>query len=343
MKNLARIIPIIGLILISCMSMAQSTLVDVTKTYPNIKTIEVNSGWLDVTYTGAIGTEVKVEALLQSTDTNQDIVFITVGDVLKITHKKTGSGSSWSKFNKGYIKITGPESIKLNLVSTSGTVNLTQIAADKTFIKMTSGQTNAQKIKGDLSIKSTSGTIYLDDIIGNIDSELTSGQFNAQIIKGNISIKSTSGTIVLDDIAGNINAQLTSGKAKIMNVKGNVDYNSTSGSLNAMDVTGELNAGLTSGNVRVQNIQSLGNIRFTSGSFRAENSGLGPKTYFSGTSGSFRLQTSSNLKSFNYSLQASSGSLKVGDIYKSKSLEINNGSSTWIKGSIYSGSISIEN
>lgn len=307
MKTIARIIPIIGLILISCMSIAQNTLVDVTKSYPNIKTIEVNSGWLDVTYTGGIGTEVKVEALLQSTDTNQDIVFMTVGDVLKITHKKTGNSSSWSKFNKGYIKITGPESIKLNLVSTSGTVNLTQITADKTFIKMTSGQTNAQKIKGDLSIKSTSGTI------------------------------------VLDDIAGNINAQLTSGQAKIMNVRGNVDYNSTSGSLNAMDIAGELNAALTSGSARVQNIQTLGNLKFTSGSFRAENSGLGAKTYFSGTSGSFRVQTSSNLKSFNYSLQASSGSLKVGDVSKSKSLEINNGSSSWIKGSISSGSISIEN
>lgn len=307
MKTIARIIPIIGLILISCISLAQNTLVDVTKSYPNIKTIEVNSGWLDVIYTGGIGTEVKVEALLQSTDTNQDIVFMTVGDVLKITHKKTGSGSSWSKFNKGYIKITGPESIKLNLVSTSGTVNLTQIAADKTFIKITSGEINAQKIKGNLSIKSTSGTIYLDDIAGNIDTELTSGQ------------------------------------AKIMNVRGNVDYNSTSGSLNAIDIAGELNAALTSGSARVQNIQTLGNLRFTSGSFKAENSGLGPKTYFNGTSGSFRVQTTSNLKSFNYSLQASSGSLKVGDVTKSKSLEINNGSSTWIKGSISSGSISIEN
>jgi hypothetical protein len=307
MKKLARIIPIIGLILISCMSVAQNTLVDVTKSYPNIKTIEVNSGWLDVAYTGGIGTEVKVEAFLQSTDTNQDIVFMTVGDVLKITHKKTGNASSWSKFNKGYIKITGPESIQLNLSSTSGTVHLTQINSDETFIKITSGEINAQKIKG------------------------------------NLSIKSTSGTIVLDDIAGNINAQLTSGQAKIMNVTGNVDYNSTSGSLNAMDIAGELNAALTSGSARVQNVQTLGNLRFTSGSFRAENSGLGPKTYFSGTSASFRIQTSSNLKSFNYSLQASSGSLKVGEVSKSKSLEINNGSSSWIKGSISSGSISIEN
>ena len=307
MKTITRIIPIIGLILISCMSLAQNTLVDVTKSYPNIKTIEVNSGWLDVSYTGGIGTEVKVEAFLQSTDTNQDIVFMTVGDVLKITHKKNGNASSWSKFNKGYIKITGPESIKLNLGSTSGTVNLTQVTSDETFIRVTSGEINAQKIKG------------------------------------NISIKSTSGTIVLDDIAGNINAQLTSGQAKIMNVKGNVDYNSTSGSLNAMDIAGELNAALTSGSARVQNIQTLGNLRFTSGSFRAENSSLGPKTYFNGTSGSFKVQTTSNLKSFNYSLQASSGSLKVGEVAKSKSLEINNGSSNWIKGSISSGSISIEN
>lgn len=307
MIKISKIPLAIALTLLHYLSMAQTTLVDVTKTYPNIKTIEVNGNWLDISYTGGISADVKVEALLQSTDTYQDIVFMTIGEVLKISHKKSSSNASWNKFNKGYIKITGPESIKLNLVSTTGTVNLIQIAADNTLINMTSGEINAQKIKGDLTINSTSGSIRLYDI------------------------------------AGNIKANMTSGQGKIMNVKGSVDYNSTSGTLNAMDITGELNVGLTSGSARVQNIQTLGNIRFTSGSFRAENVGLDPKTTFNGSSGSFRIQTSSNLKSFNYSLKSSSGSLKVGDLTKSKSLEINNGSTKWIRGSISSGSISIEN
>lgn len=307
MRNVSKIFLAITLMLIPYLSKAQNTLVDVSKSYPNIKIIEVNGGWLDISYTGGIGTEVKVEALLQSTDTNQDIVFMTVGDMLKISHKKTSSSSSWNKFNKGYIKITGPESIKLSLISTSGSINLTQATSDETFIKITSGEINVQKIKGKLITKCSSGTIYLNEILGDIDTQLTSGQ------------------------------------AKIINVQGNVYYNSTSGSLVAMDITGELNAALTSGSARVEDIQTLGKLRFTSGSFRAKNSGLGPKTHFSGTSGSFRVQTSSNLKSFNYSLQASSGSLKVGELTKSKSLEINNNSSNWIRGSISSGSITIEN
>ncbi|NVJ46100.1 MAG: DUF4097 family beta strand repeat protein, partial [Cytophagia bacterium] len=87
----------------------------------------------------------------------------------------------------------------------------------------------------------------------------------------------------------------------------------------------------------------LGTLKFTSGSIRAEEAGLGPNTSFSGSSGNFKIQTYSSLQDFNYDLSSSSGSLKVGDRKTSKKLEIDNGSDSWIKGRITSGSISIEN
>ncbi len=297
----------LALILLAGVSFAQNALVDAKKNYPNIKKIEVDGGWLEVSYQGGSGSAVEVEAYLESNDTDQDIIFVTIGDVLKITHERKQNNYDWNSKNKGYIKISGPTEIALDLRSSSGSMTVANVSNESTILKVSSGRISASEIKGNLSIKASSGSLNVDGVDGNV-------------------------------VAG-----VTSGNAEIMNVKGNVDYESTSGSLTADQITGELNVALTSGNAKLTNIGALGSLKFTSGNIRTENSGLGPNTRLNGTSGSFRIQTSSDLKAFNFSLSASSGNLKVGGINTGKTLEIDNGAASWVRGSISSGNITIEN
>ncbi len=297
----------LALILLAGVSFAQNVLVDAKKNYPNIKKIEVDGGWLEVSYQGVSGSAVEVEAYLQSNDSDQDIIFVTIGDVLKITHERKQNNYDWNSKNKGYIKIFGPTEIALDLRSSSGSMTVANVSNESTILKVSSGRISASDIKGDLSIKASSGSLNVDGVDGNV-------------------------------VAG-----VTSGNAEIMNVKGNVDYESTSGSITADEISGELSVALTSGNAKLTNIGALGSLKFTSGNIRAENSGLGPNTRLNGTSGSFRIQTSSDLKAFNFSLSASSGNLKVGGINTGKTLEIDNGAASWVRGSISSGNITIEN
>lgn len=297
----------LALILLAGVSFAQNVLVDAKKNYPNIKKIEVDGGWLEVSYQGGSGSAVEVEAYLQSNDSDQDIIFVTIGDVLKITHERKQNNYDWNSKNKGYIKISGPTEIALDLRSSSGSMTVANVSNESTILKVSSGRISASDIKGDLSIKASSGSLNVDGVDGNV-------------------------------VAG-----VTSGNAEIMNVKGNVDYESTSGSITADEISGELSVALTSGNAKLTNIGALGSLKFTSGNIRAENSGLGPNTRLNGTSGSFRIQTSSDLKAFNFSLSASSGNLKVGGINTGKTLEIDNGAASWVRGSISSGNITIEN
>ncbi|MFT4857810.1 MAG: lia operon protein LiaG [Algoriphagus sp.] len=308
MKNLTKIFTLsLGLLLLATLSYAQNVIVDSNKSYSNIKSIEVNGGWLDVTYEGGSGSEVKVEAYLESNETNQDIVFVTLGDVLKISHERNNNNYSWNSKNKGYIKITGPKEVALQLRNSSGSIVVNNVSNDETQLKVSSGKISASAIDGNLDIQATSGSLKIEGIKGDV-------------------------------IAG-----VTSGNADIFNVTGDVKYKSTSGSLDAENIAGEINISLTSGNARLNTIGSLGSLRFTSGNIRAENAGLGDHTSFEGTSGNFKVQTSSDLKAFNFSLKASSGNVKVGNISTGKSLEMDNGSSSWVKGSISSGNITIEN
>ncbi len=286
---------------------AQNVLVNTTKKYNNIKQIEVESGWLDVSYQGGEGTEVSVEAYLESNITDQDIVFVTLGDVLKVSYKRSGEKYNWNSKNKGYLKITGPKSMQVSVRGTSGEINLTNLASENTALQLTSGTVEAAQIKGNLKLTSTSGTLKATGIEGHVE------------------------------------ARLTSGNAYLENIGGSVNYESTSGSLDAKDIDGVLNVRLTSGNAKIENAKQLGQLSFTSGNVRAVNSGLGANTQFSGTSGNFTIQTNSTLNSFNYSLRAASGNIRVGNSGGGRTLELNNNAAIWIKGNITSGNITIEN
>ena len=308
MKKL-RYFSLIALMLLASVPFAasQNVLVNTKKTYSQIKQIEVESGWLDVSYQGGEGTEVSVEAYLESNISDQDIVFVTLGDVLKVSYKRSSEKYNWNGKNKGYLKITGPKSMQVSVKGSSGEINLTNLASENTVLQLTSGTVAAAQIEGNLKLTSTSGTLRASGIEGNVDTRLTSGN------------------------------------AYLENVNGGVNYESTSGSLDAKNIDGELNVRLTSGHAKIENAKQLGQLYFTSGNMRAVNSGLGPNTQFSGTSGNFTVQTTSDLKSFNYSLKATSGNIRVGNSSSGRTLELNNNAFTWIKGNITSGNITIEN
>jgi lia operon protein LiaG len=286
---------------------AQNVLVNTTKKYNNITQIEVESGWLDVSYQGGEGTEVSVEAYLESNISDQDIVFVTVGDVLKVSYKRSGEKYNWNGKNKGYLKITGPKSMQVSVRGSSGEINLTNLASENTVLQLTSGTVAAAQIKGNLTLTSTSGTLKATGIEGNVE------------------------------------ARLTSGNAFLENISGKVSYESTSGSLDARDIDGELNVRLTSGNAKIENAKQLGKLSFTSGNVRAINSGLGANTQLTGTSGNFTIQTTSDLKAYNYSLRAASGNLRVGGSSGTKSLELNNNAANTVRGNITSGNMTITN
>ncbi len=286
---------------------AQNVVVNTTKKYPKITQIEVESGWLDVSYVGGSSTEVAVEAYLASNVTDQDIVFVTVGDVLKISYKNGTGKYNWNSKNKGYIKISGPVALALQVRGTSGEISIQNLESKLTTLQLTSGNVAATQIKGDLTLTATSGNL------------------------------------IVNAIDGNVIARLTSGNTTVDGVQGTVDYGSTSGNFTAKNIGSQLDVQLTSGNAKLENVKELGTMKITSGNMTALNAGLGSNTQFKGTSGNFTVQTPSNLNIFNYALKSTSGELRVANTTKEKTLDINNNAVTTVRGNVTSGNITITN
>ena len=294
------------------MAFAQKeTLVDVKKEYTGISAIEIESGLLSVSYEGkSDASKVDLEAFLESNnDQGQDIVFVTIGNTLKIKYQsKSGNWSNTgNQQTKGHIHMVGPEEMNITLVSTSGTVNLNNISSELTKLTVSSGTINLSNLKGDLRLNGSSGRIKAHNI------------------------------------SGTVSCKISSGVVEVTDVDGSLDFSSSSGRLIAENISGKVDAKISSGSIKLENIGELGEMSLSSGSIRAENANLSENTKLNGSSGSINIKTQTDLNLFNFELNAGSGSLRVGDISKPKQLVVNNYSQNTIKGSIGSGRIVIVN
>ena len=111
MKSLTRLYLLFALLLVQSYAFAQKVLVDTQKSYPGIRSIEVEGGWLDVSYDGGSSSSVDVEAYLESENENlansNAKLQITVEKMLKRYQKKISDLEAENKnlktnFNKAY-------------------------------------------------------------------------------------------------------------------------------------------------------------------------------------------------------------------------------------------------
>lgn len=288
----------------------KQVLVDTQRSFEGIQRIEVSSGMLELEYIGnAKKQDVSVDAYLVSSQANQDIIFVAVGDVLKITYQQSNNGSYIGRGDqtKGYIKISGPEQMLLDLSAGSGSIKVDRLIAAHTIIRVGSGRMDVSNINGALEAKASSGRMNVNGLNGNLDMRLSSGSATLSDVKGQANLTLSSGSVKGDDITGPLSLSLSSGSAKLSGV-GQVEL-----------------------------------VKVTSGSAEFTQSGLADLTNLRSSSGSIRIKTTLNIEDYNYNLKASSGSLRVGNNSKGKTLQINNGSSKIVNGTVSSGSISIDN
>lgn len=296
-------------ILPSC-GMAQMNVVsNIEENFEGIEEILVKGGSLEVNYEGSNQeNDVFLNAYLESNRSDGiKIMYKVEGNRLRVELKRESGG--WGNIKtKGFISLTGPENMQLDISNSSGTMFISNVHSDKIDLGISSGKIEARSLSSD-----------------------------------EINIHASSGKLVLEDLSGHLKCKISSGNGKISGVEGDVTVEASSGSYMISEVEGLINASLSSGNLELEDIGELGNLRVSSGRIEARNSGLGNHTRFNGSSGSFTVQTEQNLEDLNFELSSSSGSLEVGNTKTRKKLSLNNDAEHTVTGSISSGRISIKN
>ncbi len=298
-----------GIFLGGCHPPEKTVIKDYEESFDGITEIEVEGRFLEVSYEGRENDrEVYLSGYMEIPESSgMEIRYRKSGSKLKVeVLGETHSG--WGNQYKGYISLTGPENIKLNVQNNSGTIDILNVVHQEINLKVNSGSIKAQGLEVDrINMRASSGSIKAEDLTGKVTCEVNSGQISLRQVSGDVEAKGSSGSLKFEDVQGRVQAKVNSGSMNFMNVA------------------------------------ELGEITVSSGSVKAENSGLGSSTNFKANSGNIRIQTPSDLEAFNYELTANSGSIKVGDHSGKKKLTIRNNADYTITGRVSSGSLKIEN
>ena len=298
------------LILPSCGMAQMNVISNIEESFEGIEEIIVKGGALEVNYEGSDKeNEVFLNAYLESNRSNGlEIIYKVEGKRLRVELRRESSGGWGNIQTKGFISLTGPENMKLDISNSSGTMFISNVASDKIDLSISSGKIEARQLSSD-----------------------------------RINLTASSGKLDIEDINGHLICKVSSGSSNITDVSGDVTVEASSGSYHIAEVDGTVNASLSSGSITLETIHELGNLRVSSGRIKATQAGLGDQTRFNGSSGSFTVQTDHDLEDYNFELSSSSGSLEVGNTKTRKKLNIDNRSDKTVEGSISSGRISIQN
>jgi lia operon protein LiaG len=301
-----------GLLLVSCFTPEKTYTKDYEETFSDIKEIEVDGRFLEISYEGREGEDdVFLSAFMELPESSDlDIKYRKSGSKLKIEVVGDASFSGWNFNNKfnGFISLTGPDHIKLSLVCNSGSIDVMNVNHKNIHLQANSGSIKASELEVDqIYLKASSGSVKGEGLYGKIKCEVNSGAISLKEVVGNIEAKGSSGALKFENVDGRVDAKVNSGAIKLIK------------------------------------IQELGELNASSGSIKATDSGLGKHTSLTANSGSINIQTHSELDEFNYDLTASSGSIKVGDRSSGKKLVIDNQANHTVKGKVTSGSLKITN
>jgi DUF4097 and DUF4098 domain-containing protein YvlB len=160
---------------------------------------------------------------------------------------------------------------KINIESSSGSIEVNNITAEMVSIKASSGRINAGNVEGDVSAETSSGYIQFDQINGSLTANTSSGSIKSELVSGNVNIRTKSGEINLGNIGGNVSAETSSGAIKMDMVNGNIIVAETSsGSIHCSVGENMENISLTSSSGGItlnipQNISSSFSSRTSSG------------------------------------------------------------------------------
>lgn len=140
----------------------------------------------------------------------------------------------------GTFAIQLPSTFNLDLYS-SGNVEVQGALNGKIRFRTTSGTLNVRDVTGNLTVESTDSDVYVGNIHGN----------------GNLS---TNGDLEVEDVTGDLNLKNRSGDTFAKNVTGNFDARSEDGDISAGDVGGNatVNAGL--GDVDLHKVTGVATI-----------------------------------------------------------------------------------
>lgn len=165
--------------------------------------------------------------------------------------------------SSGYVDLNNISDLKLTALTTSGKIKLIDSKGDFA-LRSTSGDITIQKCVGALTVTSSSGKIIMNNTEGPLNLTNLSGDISIIQHQGSIVTESTSGKQTLETITGDITAKSASALIKISKAVGNLNLKSFSGTISLFDIKGMIYSDSGAGDQTGAQITLNGNSKFVS-------------------------------------------------------------------------------
>jgi hypothetical protein len=198
----------------------------ISKSFSNIKTIQIKTSSADVRIKHSADQQVKVDLSYTYDEDEYKPQIDANGGKLTLTEDfSKGSHSGSARW-----ELQVPADLEINISSGSGEVSVEGITADlRTSVG--SGDLEIRALKGTVNMNTGSGNIDASEIEGDLSLNTGSGDIRLEKGNGDVSVNAGSGSITMKQMAGAISANTGSGdiQATGIIVKGKSKFNSGSG------------------------------------------------------------------------------------------------------------------
>ncbi len=292
-------------------------------TFNNISTIRVKGYYSKVFVEKSNDKSVRMRALLKSTKPEGYSVETKItNDVLEVIVNYPKE--SWSS-HTGELVFAVPDSIELVVENSSGYCTINEVDAKIINIVTKSGKINVNKCSGNLVLSSTTGNIYIDEVVGSANVKTQSSNLSIYRVRGDVISSSSSGILRLNNITGDVKTSSTSGKQEMDKINGDILAKSMSGSIKISVSEGAIKIQNSSGDVQLFQTTGVLDVKTTKGNQSGTRINLSGNSKFTSTEGKIKIKFDMSKGLLKYQLVSEKAFIFALGKSKKKKLNIGDG------------------
>jgi len=180
-----------------------------------------------------------------------EIKFWAGNNKLTATAKATERNMDWKKSLNFSYKIYVPKNVSVDLSTSGGNINLTDISGHLEF-STSGGNLNLEKIGGNIKGTTSGGNINLEDSKDTMNLETSGGNIHATRTNGKMKLITSGGSLILSNLNGDIDARTSGGNVNGSDISGDLDAHTSGGNVMLNSLSCNLATSTSGGNIHIE-------------------------------------------------------------------------------------------
>ena len=290
--------------------------------FTGIKKVIVDADFCTLKMMGHERNDVVFTGILKSNE-NQDayqIEILNQEDTLRINVVKPENWTShW-----GELTLMLPVGLNIEVSTQSGKVEAEGLKELKLNIVSKSGHVFLTNLEGNAWVDTPVGNLTVTNFMGDLKSRTKTGAVNIKTLKGNADVSCNKGLMIISDVQGKLLVDGGTGNLEVEKVEGEIMLKSTSGNTKLSIASGNIVCKSFNGDMKLFNTSGIYDVQTSTGNIVGTRVALNASSMFTTTEGNIKMQLDTKT-GLMFELKSDNSFLRAMEKSKKKSLKIGKG------------------